>query len=123
LSARIQSFRFAIRGIALTLRSQHNAWIHAVATLGVVCLGLWMGVSRGEWLALILAIVVVWVAEGLNTAFEALCDVTSPGFHPQVERAKDIAAGAVLIAALGGSVVGLLVFGPRLVSMVGGVPA
>jgi diacylglycerol kinase (ATP) len=119
LSARAKSFRFAFRGVAQTLRSQHNAWIHAVATFTALFLAFAFGISRGEWLALTLAIVTVWTAEGLNTAFEGLCDVASPEFHPQVERAKDVAAGAVLIAAVGATVVGLLVFGPRLLSWIG----
>ena len=65
-----------------------------------------------------LAIVAVWTAEALNTAFEALCDVTSPGFHPLVERAKDVAAGAVLICAIGAVIVGGIVFGPHLLQWV-----
>ena len=119
LSARVESFRFALRGIAQMLLSQHNAWIHALATIAVITLGFWLEVTRGDWLALILASAVVWTAESLNTAFEALCDVASPEFHPQVERAKDVAAGAVLIAAVASAVVGLLVFGPRLARMIG----
>ena len=119
LSARVESFRFALRGITQMLLSQHNAWIHALATIAVITLGFWLEVTRGDWLALILASAVVWTAEGLNTAFEALCDVASPEFHPQVERAKDVAAGAVLIAAVASAVVGLLVFGPRLARMIG----
>ena len=63
-----------------------------------------------------LAIVSVWTAEALNTAFEFLCDVASPEFHPLVAKAKDVAAGAVLITAVGASLVGLLVLGPHLVA-------
>lgn len=100
------------------LSTQPNAWIHAAATVGVVCAGLGFGIGRGEWLAVTLAIVAVWTAEALNTAFEALCDVASPEFHPLVARAKDTAAAGVLFAALGSVVVGLIVFGPRLVELV-----
>ncbi|HEU4587746.1 MAG TPA: diacylglycerol kinase family protein [Gemmatimonadales bacterium] len=114
VSARVRSFRYALRGIAVVLHSQHNAWIHAAATLLVVAAGLAIGLDRLEWCALVLAMVAVWVAEALNTAFEALCDVASPSLHPMVERAKDVAAGAVLIAAIGAVVIGLLVFLPHL---------
>ena len=114
LRARVRSFRHALRGIWLTLSTQHNAWIHAAATLAAVGAGFWFGIGRGEWLAVVLAIVAVWTAEAINTAFEALCDVASPEFHPMVARAKDVAAGAVLISAIGAVTVGLLVFGPRL---------
>ena len=112
--ARRRSFVYAWRGVRTVLRSQHNAWIHAAASIGVVVLGALLGVGRLEWLALIFAVVSVWTAESLNTAFELLCDVASPDFHPLVEKAKDVAAGAVLISALGALLVGGLVFGPHL---------
>ena len=94
------------------LLSQHNAWIHAVATLVVTAGGVVVGLGRFEWIALILAIVSVWTAESLNTAFEYLCDVASPDFHPLVEKAKDVAAGAVLLCAVGAAVIGAVVFTP-----------
>lgn len=99
------------------LLSQHNALLHAAATVVVVGLGFFTSVSRLEWAMLVLAIVAVWSAEALNTALEFLCDVASPEFHPLVEKSKDVAAGAVLLCALGAVVVGLLVFGPRLASL------
>ena len=91
------------------LASQHNAWLHAAATVVVVTGAAVLGVSRLEWMALVLAIASVWTAEALNTAFEFLCDVASPEFHPLVEKAKDVAAGAVLICAVGAATVGVLV--------------
>ncbi len=117
LTERLRSIQYALRGIGVMLRSQHNAWIHALASVVVVAAGLYFQVGRGEWLALTLAIVAVWSAEALNTAFESLCDVASPEFHPMVERAKDVAAGAVLIAAIGAVFIGLLVFGPRVLAL------
>lgn len=114
IRTRLQSFRFAFRGIRTMLASQHNAWIHAIATITVLALGGALQIGRGDWLAVTLAVIAVWTAEALNTALEALCDVASPEFHPLVERAKDVAAGAVLIAAVGAGVIGLLVFGPPL---------
>ena len=109
---RLKSFSFAFSGIAAMLRTQHNAWIHLAATVAAVALGLWFGIARGEWVLLVVAIVSVWTAEALNTAFEFLCDVASPEFHPLVKQAKDVAAAAVLIAATGATIVGLLVFAP-----------
>lgn len=114
LGARARSFRYAWRGLRAMLASQHNAWIHAAAS-GVACaLGLVLGISPLEWCAVLLAIVAVWTCEALNTALEFLCDVAAPEFHPLVEKAKDVAAAAVLIAATGALAVGLLVFGSRL---------
>jgi diacylglycerol kinase (ATP) len=117
ISARLRSFQHAIRGMGIMLRTQHNAWIHALATVAALVAGLVLGISRVEWLAILLSIMAVWVAEALNTAFESLCDVASPEFHPAVERAKDVAAGAVLIAAIVAVWVGVLVFGPRILAL------
>ena len=119
VAARRRSFRYALRGIGHTLVSQHNAWIHAAATAAACGLGLVLGLSTLEWCAIIIAIVGVWTAESLNTAFEFLCDVASPEFHPLVEKAKDVAAGAVLIAAAGAAAIGLMVLGPPLLHLLG----
>jgi len=119
-AARARSFGFAFRGVAELLATQHNAWIHAAATVAVVALGAALGVSRIEWALLVLAIALVWTAEGLNTAFEWLCDVAAPDHHPLVKQAKDVAAAAVLVAAIGSALIGLLVFGPRLLAVSGG---
>ena len=94
------------------LRTQPNAWIHALATVAVVAAGLALGITRLEWCALVLALLAVWVAEALNTALELLTDLASPAFHPLAGRVKDVAAGAVLLAALGAIVVGVIVLGP-----------
>jgi diacylglycerol kinase (ATP) len=117
LTTRMRSFRYAARGVRAVVQSQHNAWIHLAASAAVVVAGGVVGLSRVEWCLVVGAIVAVWVAESLNTAFEALCDVASPTMHPLVERAKDIAAGAVLITAMGAVITGALVFAPRLIHL------
>lgn len=96
------------------LKSEHNAWVHTLATFLVIGLGLYFELFWYEWCWIILAIVTVWTAEALNTAFEFLADVASPNFHPLVENAKDVAAGAVLIASIGAVVIGVVVFWPHL---------
>ena len=111
---RARSFRHAFAGIWVMLRTQHNAWLHAVATIAVVGAGLAVGLDGADWRWLVLTIVMVWVAEAMNTAFEHLCDVVSPDFHASVKVAKDVAAGAVLICAIGAVVMGWLIFGPHL---------
>jgi len=115
---RAASFGHALRGIAEMLRTQPNARIHAVATLLVVAAGVALGVDAAGWSLLVLAIVAVTTAEALNTALERLADAASPDFHPLVKQAKDVAAGAVLLAALGAVVIGLLVLGPPLLDVV-----
>ena len=111
-TGRLRSIRYALHGIALMLRSQHNAWVHAAATLVVLGLGLYFQLGALEWCWIVIAIVSVWTAEALNTAFEFLCDVTSPEFHPLVRNAKDVAAGAVLICAIGSVLIGMVIFWP-----------
>lgn len=113
-SGRIRSVKHAIDGIFEMLKGQHNAWVHLVASICVIFAGIIFGVSKIEWVALILAIVLVWVAEALNTAFEFLCDVASPEFHPLVKKSKDVAAGAVLLSAIGAVTIGAVIFVPYL---------
>lgn len=113
LSGRIQSFRYAARGVRLMLRSQHNAWLHAVASCCVLIVGGLFMLSDAEWCWIVLAIMAVWTAEALNTALEFLADAASPDFHPLVGKAKDVAAGGVLIAAGGSIIIALLVLGPH----------
>ncbi len=117
LKGRLQSFRCAISGLSLMIRSQHNAWLHALATAVVIALGGLLQISRNDWCWLVLALVAVWTAEAMNTALELLADVASPEFHPLVEKAKDVAAGAVLLSAIGSAIIGLLVFGPHLIDL------
>jgi diacylglycerol kinase (ATP) len=117
-TGRIRSIRCAIAGVRLMIVSQHNAWIHAAATLAVVATGLSFGLTKAEWCWIVLAVISVWTAEALNTAFEFLTDVASPQFHPLAANAKDVAAGAVLITAVGAVMIGLLVLGPYVVAMI-----
>ena len=119
-TGRLRSFRYAISGLILMLRSQHNAWVHLVATLTTICIGLFLELAKSDWALLLSVIIVVWVAEALNTAFELLCDVTNPEFHPVVKQAKDVSAGAVLISAIGAVIVGLIVFVPHVYSFISG---
>ncbi|WP_240454465.1 diacylglycerol kinase family protein [Caulobacter sp. 17J65-9] len=114
IAARLKSFRYAFTGIGFMLRTQHNAWIHLAATAAVVAAGIGLKVRAEDWRWLIVAIVLVWVAEAMNTAFEHLCDVVSPDFHVLVQRSKDVAAGAVLICAVGAIALGALTLAPYL---------
>ncbi len=114
LYSRARAFHYAFRGWAYVLRTQHNAWIHALASMAVVALGLWLGLTRQEWAILILAMMIVWTGEFLNTALEAVVDLAHPDRHPLARVAKDVAAAAVLVAALGAALTGLLILGPPL---------
>lgn len=115
-TGRLRSVAHALRGIRVMISSQHNAWIHAAATVLVVAAGVWFELSVAEWCWIVLAVMSVWTAEALNTAFEFLTDVASPTFHPIAGKAKDVAAGAVLLTAIGAVIIGALVFGPHVVA-------
>jgi diacylglycerol kinase len=119
---RALSFRYAWRGLLFVARSQHNAWVHAAATLVVLAAAVLLRIRRDEWALLVLSIVLVWSAEAVNTAVEALGDAVSPEWRPAIGRAKDAAAAAVLVSAVGAVVVGVLVFGPRIASLLGYAP-
>ncbi len=117
LAGRIHSIRFALRGLITALQTQPNARIHAAASALVIAGGAIFAISANEWCILILTIVTVWTAEFLNTAFESLCDVVSPQLHPLVEKSKDVAAAAVLVAAIGSLGIGIIIFGPRIIGI------
>lgn len=116
-SGRLRSFAHALRGLGLLLRTQANAQIHAVATILVIVAGALLRISLSEWVLIMLAVASVWVAEALNTAVEFLVDLASPEQHPLAGKAKDVAAGAVLAAAIGSLIIGVLVFGPHVLKL------
>lgn len=118
-TGRLRSVRCALIGIRVMILSQHHAWIHAAAMAIVVALGIYLGLNNSEWCWIVLAITSVWTAEALNTAIEFLTDLASPDFHPVAGKAKDVAAGAVLITAIGAVAIGLLILGPYVWEQIG----
>jgi diacylglycerol kinase (ATP) len=118
LKARAKSFAYAISGWAYVLRTQHNAWIHAVASICVFLLAAWLQIPSRDWAVLILTICLVWTAEFINTALEAVVDLSTPGHHPLAKVGKDVGAAAVLIAAVASIVIGLLILGPPLLDKI-----
>lgn len=110
LSREAESFACAFRGIAALLKSEVHARFHLVATVAAIALGRWFEITAGEWIALILAIGLVWTAEALNTAIEYVADLAHPNEHPEVKKLKDLAAAAVLFASIAALLVGLIVF-------------
>lgn len=116
LERRLESFGFAFTGLIQLFRSQVNARIQAAVALLVVVMGFFLGLPARDWAALVLAISLVLALEAVNTAIEALADRVAPDVHPLVARCKDAAAAAVLIAAVGAALVGLLLLGPPLLA-------
>jgi diacylglycerol kinase len=113
-ASRLDSFRHAFTGWWHVIRTQRNAWIHATASVAVFALGLWLGLNRTEWAVIFLTVGLVWVAEFVNTALEAVVDLASPDLHPLAKIGKDVGAAAVLVGAGVAVIVGLLVLGPPL---------
>lgn len=111
---RIQSFEHAGRGIKIFLKTTHNAWIHIFIAIVVIVLGFYFEISQTEWLFLIISIGFVLACEAFNTALEFDIDLTSPEYHPYAKYTKDVAAGAVLISAITASVIGLVIFIPKI---------
>lgn len=124
LYSRILAFGHAFRGWWHVLRTQHNAWIHSMVATLIILVGLWLGIPARDWAVIILTIAMVFTAEFINTAIEAVVDLASPVHHPLAKVGKDVGAGAVLVAALAAALVGLLILGPplwvRLVSLFSG---
>jgi len=114
ITSRIAAFGHAFHGWGYVLQTQQNAWIHSLVAALVVVVGLWLGVSPGNWAILVLTIAMVFTAEFINTAIEAVVDLASPVHHPLAKVGKDVGAGAVLVAALAGVIIGLLILGPPL---------
>lgn len=114
LRRRLLSFVYAFEGWWHVLSTQPNAWIHAIVSVVVFALAFWLRLSLIEWAILILATMLVWMAEFANTALEAVVDMAMPEFHPLAKIAKDVAAAAVLVGALGAVIIGLLIMGPPL---------
>lgn len=114
---RMLSFVYAGRGIKLLWR-EHNTRIHFAATLLVCVAGICFGLSAAEWVAIVIVIGFVWVTEALNTAIERLCDHVEPARHPAIAAIKDIAAGAVLIAAITAAITGIIIFLPHAISCI-----
>jgi diacylglycerol kinase (ATP) len=114
LIAFLRSFLYAFRGIEELVRTQRNARVHLLAVAVVVVAGLLLGLDRPEWLAVTVICTLVLALEGVNTAIEAVVDLASPQYHDLARRAKDVAAGAVLIAALGALIIAALIVLPRL---------
>ena len=119
IQSRIQSFQYAFSGLRDVLLTEHNAWIHAIFTILGLVLALWLRISFTEFVLIIIVITLVWVAEVFNTVLEVVVNMVSPRYTTAAKRAKDIAAGAVLVAAIGAFIVGLAILGPPFCAKLG----
>lgn len=120
LQKRKASFSFALKGISTLVSTQAHARLHLLATLIVIAAGYWLEISPLEWCALLFAMALVWVSEAINTAIELVVDLASPEFHVFAGKAKDVAAGAVLLAAFFSAVIGMVLLLPKILSVLFG---
>lgn len=114
--ARAKSFANAFRGLAIMIRTQHNAWVHVAAAFVACILGFAFQISLIEWALLVFSMGFVLAAETFNTAMEIDIDLTSPTYHPYARDTKDVAAGAVLIAVIVALVIGCIIFVPKIIA-------
>jgi diacylglycerol kinase len=114
LTARLTSLKYAIHGLKVLFTTQPHARLHVIAAILVTLIGLYFGFTKAEWCWIVLTITVVWTAEAFNTALEFLADAVTPNYHPLIGKAKDVAAGAVLLAAIGSVLIGLIIIIPYL---------
>ena len=110
----LKSFQYAFQGVVFMVKTQHNSWIHCVAALAAILLSFYFRINRIEWLFIVFSIGLVFLTELINTALEALTDIVSPEKHEMAGRVKDLAAGAVLIAAITALIIGLIIFIPKI---------
>lgn len=111
---RLRAFSYALSGLNTFFKETFHAKVHLFAALAVVALGYWVGVSTADWVVLLLCIALVFVAEAINSALEYLVDLAHPDEDPLAKKAKDVAAAAVLIAAVFSVIIAALIFIPKL---------
>lgn len=113
---RLKSFKYAFNGLKILFKNEHNARIHLLAAICVVILGVVFQISSYAWIAVALAIGLVFITEIINSAIEYLADFVSPTYHELIKKVKDLAAAAVLVAAITALIIGLLVFVPEILA-------
>ncbi len=115
-----ESFRYAVRGVMTAYREERQMKIHTLAAVAAIACGVIADLPRAEWAILALTIAMVIVLELVNTAVERVVDMVTEEYHPLAEKAKDIAAGAVLVGAIVSVIIGICLFAPRVIEWMGG---
>ncbi len=117
IKRRLKSFRYAFSGLRVLVREEHNARIHLFATVCVIVMGVLFRISCTEWVAVALAIGLVFGMEAVNSAVENICDFVCPERDARIKKIKDLAAAAVLLSAIAALAVGLFIFIPKIMSI------
>ena len=117
IAKRLKSFTYAFAGLKVLFREEHNSWIHLFATVCVVTAGILLRISLLEWVTVVFAIGLVFSFEIINTSVENIADFVCPERDDRIKRIKDLAAAAVLVAAMTAAIVGLIVFVPKILAL------
>ena len=115
---RLKSFKFAFNGIRILFVNEHNVWIHLAAAMLVIIAGIVLKISISEWLAVLIAIGLVFTSEAINTSIEKLSDFISPERQSSIKEVKDLASAGVLISAITALIIGLIVFTPKILTLI-----
>lgn len=118
LKSSLESFRFALNGLLLLLKNEHNSRIHILAAIIAIVMGIIMKLDHYEWSLLIIVIGSVFLTELLNSSIESLADLIDPEWNELIMKAKDYSAAAVLISAIVAIVVGGLIFIPKFLDLI-----
>jgi diacylglycerol kinase len=114
----LKSLSYAIQGVLYLLRFERNARIQSVIALLVIGLGFWLNISVNEWITLLFGIGLVLAAEAFNTAMEHLCNLVEPNPNPKIKIIKDLSAGAVLLLSIAVSIIGIIIFLPKFLTVI-----
>lgn len=115
---RFHSFKYAFRGIILLFKNEHNTWIHGVLTVLALFAGWYLQITSFEWIAIIMVIAMVLAAEAFNTAIEEVANYIQPDRDIKIGKIKDLAAGGVLLTACAAFIAGIIIFLPKIISLI-----
>ncbi len=113
----MDSFKYALAGLFVMFKEERNARIHLIMAIGSIVGGVYFKLALTEWTSLVFAIGLVIALELINTAIENLADFVSPGRNEKIKKVKDLAAGAVLVGAIGAFIIGLIIFTPKIIGL------
>ena len=117
LKKRLDSFKFAFAGIRDLFKTEPNAWVHLIAAVIAIGLGCYFSITKTEWCFVVFAVAMVFSTEAFNTSIEHLTNLVSPDYNDLAGKTKDTAAAAVLFAAIGAAIIGLIIFLPKILAL------
>lgn len=115
---RLKAFVYAFKGLVILIRTEDSIKVHFFVTVIAIIMGFFFNINPTEWILQLLAIGLVIVTESLNTAIEKIADYINPNFHLKIGEIKDIAAGAVIFAALIAVIIGVIIYIPKIMMLI-----